>query len=208
MTKLTEWQEQCQENLPRSAVQTRKGGGGVDLSYVSGFYIFDEMNRIFGPGKWGYHIGDLSLVVDEMRKNRKGQEQHTVQYLAQVTLNLGPVASDSEVTWDHTQAIRDVGFGSGFGLTAHEDAAKEAVTDAVKRCCRVLGRRLGLALYDKEQRYVADDLLPPLLDAIGSMSTKAEIESVKLQIQGVPENTPTRSAAIRAYKAKVQELNG
>ena len=39
---------------------------------------------------------------------------------------------------------------------AHESAIKEAETDATKRALMTFGNQFGLALYDKEQREVAD----------------------------------------------------
>jgi recombination DNA repair RAD52 pathway protein len=52
----------------------------------------------------------------------------------------------------------DVGYGDGSDKTnpgkAHELAAKEAVTDALKRCAKNLGMSMGLALYDKTQENV------------------------------------------------------
>jgi recombination DNA repair RAD52 pathway protein len=46
----------------------------------------------------------------------------------------------------------DVGYGDGFGKNygeATELAAKEAVSDAMKRCLRMFGDPFGLVLYEK-----------------------------------------------------------
>ena len=51
----------------------------------------------------------------------------------------------------------DVGHGQGFGKSlgdAHDSAAKEAVTDALKRALRSFGNPFGLALYDKTKANV------------------------------------------------------
>ena len=50
--------------------------------------------------------------------------------------------------------VEDVGYGvgnsyNGFG-DAFESAAKEAVTDALKRCLRSFGNAFGNCLYDKD----------------------------------------------------------
>jgi recombination DNA repair RAD52 pathway protein len=52
-------------------------------------------------------------------------------------------------------------MGSGHGIDvdcglAHESAVKEAETDAMKRALMTFGNPFGLALYDKEQRQVAE----------------------------------------------------
>lgn len=52
-------------------------------------------------------------------------------------------------------AREDVGFGTGIDKTlaqAHEGAAKEAVTDALKRAMRSFGNQFGNSLYDKSRK--------------------------------------------------------
>ena len=54
----------------------------------------------------------------------------------------------------------DVGYGEGLGpnaVRAHADAGKQARSDALKRCAKDFGYRLGLALYDKTQSHVNND---------------------------------------------------
>ena len=49
----------------------------------------------------------------------------------------------------------DVGFGNGIAKTladAHESAAKEAVTDSIKRTLRSFGNQFGNSLYDKSRQ--------------------------------------------------------
>lgn len=136
------------EPIDRADVRTRKGGGGRDLSYIDGYYVFSEMNRIFGNMRWGYYVNSLE-VVSEI-----AGEKHSVCYRALVSLSVDIPGGDGS----HT--INDVGFGHGLDRSpgqAHESAGKEAVTDAVKRCARALGNRLGLALYDKEQANVREE---------------------------------------------------
>jgi hypothetical protein len=59
---------------------------------------------------------------------------------------------------DHVEICREgCGSGHGTGLTpgeAHENAIKEAETDAMKRALTTFGNPFGLALYDKEQQNV------------------------------------------------------
>ena len=50
----------------------------------------------------------------------------------------------------------DVGFGSGIAKTladAHEQSAKEAVTDALKRAMRTFGNQFGNSLYDRGKNH-------------------------------------------------------
>ena len=57
---------------------------------------------------------------------------------------------------DHSTMIsrQDVGFGTGVARSladAHENSAKEAVTDALKRSLRSFGNQFGNSLYDKSK---------------------------------------------------------
>jgi len=133
--------------LDPSAITTRKNPGGdegqKELSYLQGHYVIREMNRIFGNGGWSYRA-TVEKVHDGV--NEKGN--YVCTYLGRCVLTVADCV------------IEDVGAGQGNSKRpgdAIEKAAKEAATDALKRCCKTLGDPLGLALYDKEQRHVADD---------------------------------------------------
>jgi recombination DNA repair RAD52 pathway protein len=135
-------------DLPADAVKTRKAPGGADkpLSYVDGFYVIDRMNKVFQPGGWGPVDVEIVKITETVETTEKG-ERHRVAYVVKAHLRAEGIPT----------AIVDVGFGSAIDKdlgSAHEKASKEAVTDAVKRCCRYLGRSMGLALYDKEQKHV------------------------------------------------------
>lgn len=142
-------------DLPASAVMSRQGkGGSEDLQYVSGFYVFDTLNEVFGPGSWGISSVELTKVSED--KSEKGSPR--VAYLARVVLHIEGIEGNRETGGYFEWRSTDVGYGSGVDKdpgAAHEKAAKEAVTDGVKRCARALGRRMGLALYDKSQAHVA-----------------------------------------------------
>ena len=130
-------------DLPPSAVAKRDGGGGKRLSYVEGWWVIDELNRIFGCGGWSYRA-----TVERVYEGTNEKQQYACTYLGRCVLTVGGCT------------IEDVGAGQGQDKTpgaAIEKAAKEAATDSLKRCAKSLGRRLGLALYDKEQTHVADE---------------------------------------------------
>jgi DNA repair and recombination protein RAD52 len=59
---------------------------------------------------------------------------------------------------NHSQDVsrEDVGFGTGVAKNladAHEGAAKEAVTDALKRALRSFGNQFGNSLYSKDKNH-------------------------------------------------------
>lgn len=140
--------------LDRKHVATRQQSGRA-LSYVEGWHAIAEANRIFGFGEWHRETQEMRLVAERERTVGQGTGWG-VSYVCRVRLTVltesGPV-------------IRD-GYGAGHGIDrdiglAHESAAKEAETDAMKRALMTFGNPFGLALYDKSQSQVADEPPPP-----------------------------------------------
>jgi DNA recombination protein Rad52 len=142
-----EIRKKLDEKIPRSAVSLRDGGGPKKLSYLEGWYVIARLNEVLGQGNWEYRTQTLQLV-----HSGEVNGKQTVHYLA--TVLLAANINGNMVTFT------DVGYGDGSDKynigKAHELAAKEAVTDAVKRCAKNLGMSLGLALYDKSQENVDD----------------------------------------------------
>lgn len=146
--KISDKQTQLLEaKLDRANVRTREQAGQT-LSYVDGHYVISRLNEVFGHTAWSTRV--VELTVCHSGVNEKGNA--TVSYLARVELTVH--------SGDMFNQTEDVGFGHGSDKrpgVAHESAAKEAVTDALKRCARQLGPSFGLALYDKEQKDVEDN---------------------------------------------------
>lgn len=120
--------------------------------YMEGWRAIDEANRIFGHDGWSYDvqtIGETHRELCDLEYNGEEYQQWRVSYVATVTVTAGGVSRC------------DVGSGGGQAKPANlgdaiESAAKEAVTDALKRALRSFGNPLGLALYDKTKANVAD----------------------------------------------------
>lgn len=137
---LTDYQKKrLNADLPPDEVKTREGGSDKALSFVEGWRVIDLLNDIIGVGEWSYRA-----TVERVYEATVG-DKYVCTYLGRCVLTVG------------TCVIEDVGAGQGKSKQpgdAIEKAAKEAATDALKRCAKSLGRRMGLALYDKEQRHV------------------------------------------------------
>ena len=119
----------------------------IKLSYLEGFDIIDTANNIFGYGNWAYTISSLEQVSQEVNSN----QNVVVCYKAIVKVDVYDI--------DHSTMIsrQDVGFGTGVARSladAHENSAKEAVTDALKRSLRSFGNQFGNSLYDKSKSVV------------------------------------------------------
>ncbi|MBV5322183.1 MAG: RAD52 family DNA repair protein [Sulfuricurvum sp.] len=131
-------------DLDPSRIKTREKGS-VSLSYLEGFDIIDTANKIFGYGHWSYSVSTLEHVSQETNE----KQNLVVGYKAIVSLTV----------YDHLHtkhvSREDVGFGTGIAKSladAHEGGAKEAVTDALKRCFRSFGNQFGNSLYGGKSR--------------------------------------------------------
>ncbi|MGJ0360178.1 Rad52/Rad22 family DNA repair protein [Aliarcobacter cryaerophilus] len=133
------------QELDSSRIKTRDKGN-ISLSYIEGHDVIETANKVFGFGNWSYSISKLEQVSQEQNQN----QNHVICYKAIVQ-----VLVHSE---NHTLDVsrEDVGFGTGVAKTqadAHEGAAKEAVTDALKRAMRSFGNQFGNSLYDKTKNH-------------------------------------------------------
>ena len=137
--------------LDRAHVRQREQGRSR-VSYLEGWQVIAEANRIFGFDGWQRHTLISRCVSEHERPiGRERKSGWGVTYIARVRITI--TAGDRTV-------IRE-GSGAGHGIDAdcgqaHESALKEAETDATKRALMTFGNAFGLALYDKQQRQVSD----------------------------------------------------
>ncbi len=132
-------------DLDPSRIKTREKGN-LSLSYLESFDVIDTGNKIFGFGNWSYGVSELTQVSQETNQNNNV----VICYKAIVSLTI--------YDQHHAKSIvrEDVGFGTGTAKSladAHEGGAKEAVTDALKRCFRSFGNQFGNSLYDKSRSH-------------------------------------------------------
>ena len=153
-------------------VRTRDKGG-KRLSYIEGWHVIAEANRIFGFDGWDRQTVATQCVWKGTKQGREG-----CAYIARVRIRVrvGEVVVCRE------------GHGSGHGWSAipgeaHESAIKEAETDATKRALATFGNPFGLALYDKEKKGVRGPVNAKTDQGNGAMSwvvlsSDGEISSV------------------------------
>ncbi|WP_296368098.1 RAD52 family DNA repair protein [Vulcanococcus sp. Clear-D1] len=141
--------------LDRANVRQREQGRSR-VSYLEGWQVIAEANRIFGFDGWERCTLISRCVAEHERPiGRDRKSGWGVTYTARVRIT---------VTAGHRTLIRE-GSGAGHGIDAdkglaHESALKEAETDATKRALMTFGNPFGLALYDKQQRQVSDAKAP------------------------------------------------
>ena len=125
--------------LDAKHVKTREVQDAV-LTYVEGWHVIAEANRIFGYDAWDRQTLSPRCVWSGMTG-----KQHAASYIAKVRI----------IVRAGSIAITREGCGSGEGTAAspgeaHELALKAAETDATKRALATFGNPFGLALYDRE----------------------------------------------------------
>lgn len=137
--------------LSRSVVKSRKMAGR-SMSYVEGWHVIAEANRIFGFDGWTSEtilLQEANRDLVDLESDRGKYQQWRIGYIAKVRITAGGISREG------------TGYGSGMGKPeavgdAVEGAIKEAETDARKRALMTFGNPFGLALYDKEQSEVED----------------------------------------------------
>ena len=137
MTFTPEQVELLKQPIDKKNVETRDGNkdGTFQLAYVEGWHVLAEANRIFGFGGWSCETLETTCIRAEPRE---------VTYIARVRVTVGDV-------------IRE-GTGAGTSNQTnlsknHENAIKEAETDARKRALMTFGNQFGLSLYDSKERW-------------------------------------------------------
>jgi len=117
-------------------IRTREAEG-VSLSYLEGWHVLAEANRIFGFDGW-----DRETISSECVWTKQVNGRYCAAYVTRIRVR---VRAGEQVI------IRE---GSGAGESnaaspgqAHEFAAKAAETDATKRALMTFGNAFGLSLY-------------------------------------------------------------
>ena len=117
-------------------VRTREAHGR-ELSYLEGWYVLSEANRIFGFDGWSRETLETRCVL-----TRESRGSFLAVYLARVRITVNA----------HGSTIVREGHGSGEGRgispgETHDIAVKAAETDATKRALATFGKPFGLELY-------------------------------------------------------------
>jgi DNA recombination protein Rad52 len=177
--------------LDRANVRQREQGRSR-VSYLEGWQVIAEANRIFGFDGWERSTLISRCVAEHERPiGRDRKSGWGVTYIARVRIS---------VTAGNRTLIRE-GSGAGHGIDAdlglaHESALKEAETDATKRALMTFGNPFGLALYDKQQRQVSSSVAP---------TTARSAPQAKKAPEAVAD-APLEPAAIAGLQERIKAL--
>lgn len=203
MTLSDKQRAEMQADIPTDAVQSKQGA-----SYVAGFYVFDELNRILGPDGWGSETRSIAwpIPLEGFEKVAKDKSvKYSFRAVCQATVRIFLTSNPAIY---HDGSACGSGESPMAGDAAHH-AVGEAETDATKRAARLFGRRLGLALYDKEQRFVSDQPEPmdPLViqhgPQTGSPIVKAPVEWLEKHLARLEKTDGVDPAHMEAVRAEV-----
>ena len=140
-------------NLDQRAVRTREANGRT-LSYLEGWYVISEANRIFGFDGWSRETLESRCVL-----SRENRGTFLAVYVARVRVT---------VRANEATIIRE-GHGTGEGrgtspAEVHDIALKAAETDATKRALATFGKPFGLELY-RGIKDASSHISPPPMNA-------------------------------------------
>ena len=121
-------------------IRTREANGR-ELSYIEGWYVISEANRIFGFDAWNRETVETRCVL--ARENRGS---FLAVYIAKVRIT---------VLAEGATIVRE-GHGSGEGRgnspgEVHDISLKAAETDATKRALATFGKPFGLGALSQGQ---------------------------------------------------------
>lgn len=142
---VTDFRTELAKPLDGTRVKQRPNGRGGQLSYIETHDSIRTANEIFGFGNWGHEIMSHKLIDTIVVHNSDQKPGVHVGYICVVKLTVEGCLPTSGVGYGDATEYRESG-----PVTAHELAAKEAESDALKRALKNFGDQFGLALYDKD----------------------------------------------------------
>lgn len=184
------------------------------MSHVSQQDVTAHLSRIFGFGGWDKTILDLRCIRDGTAINSKNKEVPAVTYICTLRLTVRCPEGCCTVVKE------DVGTGTSPNLPsygdAHDFAAKNAVSYALKRCAKDLGDQFGLSLYNRGQMtaLVKGTLVTPGAQAAGGDVQEGVEQQVSdgehvaaddtSQTSAAPASTPPNAAGAAELTPKQQ----
>lgn len=152
-TNLTyEQYEQLMKPLNTRRVSSKTGGRGKRLSFLEVWDVKAHLIRVFGFGGWSWAVTETKFVYEtedpDLDDNGKQKErngvpltQWNVAYSALGTLTIHQLnAQYAEAAVGHSKNPQRG--------EAHDNALKNAESDAIKRAAINLGTQFGLSLYN------------------------------------------------------------
>ena len=158
------------KNLDTRAVRTREANGRK-FSYLEGWYVISEANRIFGFDAWNRETVESRCVLA-----RESHGTFLAVYVARVRITVHANAA--------TIVREGHGTGEGRGISpgeVHDTALKAAETDATKRALATFGKPFGLELYRRDKA--------PALESSSTLQPAAASPPMQPRLGSHPDDT-------------------
>lgn len=141
--------------LNSARVATRRGDG-KELSYLEAWDVKAHLIRVFGYGGFDAVVEEYHLVFEREYDSTATPSVPMIEvaYSARVRLNVRDPQGIHVATYVEVAVGQaNVRQTSGSRGDAHDNAIKQAESDALKRCAINLGNQFGLSLYDDGSTY-------------------------------------------------------
>jgi hypothetical protein len=116
------------------------------MSYVEGYDIRAELNRILGFGRWSQEITGQQLICETEVKTNAGKPAWYVVYKSTIRLRIEAPDGTPLTHYDGSHVGESTHPVRG---EAHGNALTNSETYALRRCAINLGDQFGLSLYNK-----------------------------------------------------------
>lgn len=163
--------------FPKTAIKTRRGGGGKDLSYVEGHTVIHRLNEATG-NTWDLDVREITTL----------QLGNRIVLQARVALTIPGLGTREHI------GVQEVNERGG------EDLVKGVVTDALKKAATLFG--VGLELYGPD--YEAGEIAQPAQRQQPHARNNAPVRYFESDNDGSypdapvrPQNAPQRQEAPR-----------
>lgn len=193
------------QKLDRGVTKSRQG-----LTYLEAHYVRRLMNEVFGFDGWSCLT--LSNAIVNSQVYPKGGK-HQAEVINQAVVEVRVHTPDGDIVRHGTGLGNGMNYipeSGGSLMSSYELSAKEAESDAFKRACIGFGDIFGLALYDKEQKNVADEV-----EATKEMRDPEKVAQIKAcsTVESLKELWGQMSASTAAIymddlRARKEELDG
>ena len=164
-------------------IQTREADG-VTLSYLEGWHVVAEANRIFGFEGW-----DRETVSSDCVWTKQVNGRYCAAYVCRIRVRVR--AGDVLITREGSGAGESNAASPG---QAHEFAAKAAETDATKRALMTFGNAFGLSLYGGTQDTKTKGAEPAGRPPSTTLRQDAASTALEPSASQEPEPQPTAAA--------------
>ena len=169
-----------EEKVPENLIKERKQGG-TTLSYVSGNFIIDQLNRAFGY-LWDWKI-DRAWIEQSVNKKQKDYETGKITEIPQPPIAhvIGTLTVYLKDNDGKLISISKTAPGSKVvvgGASEQDSIYKAAHTDALKKAASLFG--IGAQLYrdDTEQDYFEEKKISTLWTPEEEQKRAADFEYI------------------------------